>query len=519
MVLSHRLNLKQQQSLVMTPQLQEAIKLLQMSNIELAGYIEAELEQNPLLELDDSERDDPVAPDGDGDGIDDRNPPDENGFDDAADQLQDSLELANAESLPDAADTPLDTSYDDVWDSDSSPANADLGPAAYDAAPTTGSAGSTAFNAIDDGIESRVSDSLTLRDHLTGQLNVDFQDAADRMIGLYLIEMLDESGRLAGELTEAAERLGCSLDRVEAVLERMQGFDPPGVFARNLKECFEIQLREKDRLDPAMQALLDNLHLFEKYDRQALLKVCRVDDEDFQEMLADLRALNPYPASMFEHDLIQPITPDVLMRPHPDGGWQVELNTETLPRVLVNRQYFSHVSRGARRKKDREYLVEQLNSANWLVKALHQRATTILKVSAEIVRQQDAFFVHGVSHMRPLILRDVAEAVSVHESTVSRVTSNKYMASPRGIFELKYFFSASLSSADGQNAHSAEAVRFRVKALCDAETADTVLSDDDIASRLRDDGIDIARRTVAKYREAMSIPSSVRRRRMKAGKL
>jgi RNA polymerase sigma-54 factor len=289
--------------------------------------------------------------------------------------------------------------------------------------------------------------------------------------------------------------------------------------AWDLKECFEIQLREKDRLDPAMQAMLDNLHLFEKFDRSAILKACRVDQEDFLEMLADLRSLNPKPASIFDHELVQPVTPDVLMRPHPDGGWQVELNTETLPRVLVNRQYYSHVRQEARRKKDQEYLTEQLNSANWLVKALHQRATTILKVSAEIVRQQDAFFVHGVSHMRPLILRDVAESISVHESTVSRVTSNKYMASPRGIFELKYFFSAALSSADGGVAHSAEAVRFRIKALCDAETADSVLSDDDIAAQLREDGIDIARRTVAKYREAMHIPSSVRRRRMKAGKL
>jgi len=213
------------------------------------------------------------------------------------------------------------------------------------------------------------------------------------------------------------------------------------------------------------------------------------------------------------------VVPDILMRSHADGGWQVELNSETLPRVLVNRQYYSLVSRGARDKKDREYLIDQLSSANWLIKALHQRATTILKVATEIVRQQDAFFVHGVSHMRPLILRDVAEAVSVHESTVSRVTSNKYMASPRGIYELKYFFSSSLSSADGGVAHSAEAVRYRIKALCDAETADTVLSDDDIAARLHADGIDIARRTVAKYREAMNIPSSVRRRRIKAGKI
>jgi RNA polymerase sigma-54 factor len=354
---------------------------------------------------------------------------------------------------------------------------------------------------------------------LSGQLNVDIQDQVDRIIGLHLIELLDEAGRFAGNCEELAVRLGCDLGRVEAVLDQMQRFDPPGIFARDLKECFEIQLREKDRLDPAMQALLENLHLFEKYDRAAIMKACRVDEEDFQEMMADLRSLNPRPASLFEHEVAQPVSPDILMRAHADGGWQVELNNDTLPRVLINRQYYSHVSRGVRSKKDQEYLTDQLNTANWLVKALHQRATTILKVATEIVRQQDAFFVYGVSHMRPLILRDVAEAVSVHESTVSRVTSNKYMASPRGIFELNYFFSASLSSADGGVAHSAEAVRFRIKSLCDGETADTVLSDDDIAARLREDGVDIARRTVAKYREAMNIPSSVRRRRMRAGKM
>jgi RNA polymerase sigma-54 factor len=515
MALSQRLSLKQQQSLVMTPQLQEAIKLLQMSNMELSAYVEEELEQNPLLE-----RDEPEGDGGDADSTPDELPAttaeaEDSGFEEGADDAADSMELASADSMPAEADSPLDTDYENVWDDGNSPAAADDRLASYDAAPAS-PGGRTDFTDIDNNLEGRVGDSPTLRDHLVAQLNVDIDDAADRIIGLHLIEMLDENGRLAGELSELAERLGCGLDRVESVLKQVQRFDPSGVFARDLKECFEIQLRERDRLDPAMQTLLDNLHLFEKYDRAAILKVCRVDQEDFDEMLADLRSLNPRPGLLFEHEVAQPVTPDILMRPHADGGWQVELNSDTLPRVLVNRQYYAHISRGARNKKDQEYLTDQLNAANWLIKALHQRATTILKVAAEIVRQQDAFFVHGVSHMRPLILRDVAEAIGVHESTVSRVTSNKYMATPRGIYELKYFFSAALSSADGGMAHSAEAVRFRIKALCDAETADTVLSDDDIAARLRDDGIDIARRTVAKYREAMHIPSSVRRRRIKA---
>lgn len=518
MALSQRLSLKQQQSLVMTPQLQEAIKLLQMSNFELTAYVEEELEQNPLLEHDDPDRDD-AAPAAEPNGLaDNTSAPDDAGIDDVADNPADSMELANADSMPADGDSPLDTDYDNVWDNGNSPAAADAGPVSYDAG-SSGPGGRTDFSDIDNSIESRISDTISLRDHLTGQLNVDIQDQVNRIIGLHLIEMLDESGRLTGDLGDVAELLGCDPALVEDVLARVQRFDPPGVFARDLKECFEIQLREKDRLDPAMQTLLENLHLFEKYDRAAIMKVCRVDQEDFEEMWDDLRSLNPRPASRFEHEVAQPVVPDILMRPHSDGGWQVELNADTLPRVLVNRQYYALVSRGVRDKKDQEYIADQLNTANWLVKALHQRATTILKVATEIVRQQDAFFVHGVSHMRPLILRDVAEAVSVHESTVSRVTSNKYMASPRGIYELKYFFSSSLSSADGGMAHSAEAVRFRIKVLCDAETADTVLSDDDIAGRLRDDGIDIARRTVAKYREAMNIPSSVRRRRIKAGKI
>jgi RNA polymerase sigma-54 factor len=443
---------------------------------------------------------------------------DESEFEDGADSPADSMELANADSLPADSDSPLDTDYDNVWDSGNSPAAADTGPISFDTR-SSGSGGRTDFTNIDSSIESRVSDTISLRDHLTGQLNVDILDQVDRIIGLHLIELLDEAGRLTGNLADVSERLGCDLVRVETVLARLQRFDPPGIFARDLKECFAIQLREKNRLDPAMQILLENLHLFEKYDRTAIMKVCRVDQEDFEEMWSDLRSLNPKPASQFEHEVAQPVIPDILMRPHADGGWQVDLNTETLPRVLVNRQYFSRISRSARDKKDQEYITDQLNSANWLVKALHQRATTILKVATEIVRQQDAFFVHGVSHMRPLILRDVAEAVSVHESTVSRVTSNKYMASPRGIYELKYFFSSSLSSADGGTAHSAEAVRFRIKRLCDAESASNVLSDDDIAGMLRADGIDIARRTVAKYREALNIPSSIRRRRIKARKI
>ena len=351
-----------------------------------------------------------------------------------------------------------------------------------------------------------------MRDHLIEQIGVEIADSAERLIALYLVEQLDGSGYLSCAVESAAQDLGVPTDRVARVLQRIQSFDPSGVFARSLAECLAIQLREKDRLDPAMQALLDNLDLLARRDASALQRVCGVDTEDLADMAAEIRALNPKPAARFEHSPIQPITPDVLMRSDGKGGWAVELNSETLPRVLVNTHYYKLACK--RGGKDKSYVTEQLRSANWLVKALHQRATTILKVSAEIVRQQDGFFRHGIAHLRPLVLRDVAEAVEMHESTVSRVTANKYIASPRGLFELKYFFTASIASSTG-DPHSAEAVRFRIKSLVDEETVVEVLSDDMIVDILRGDGIEIARRTVAKYREVLRIPSSVQRRREK----
>ncbi len=299
------------------------------------------------------------------------------------------------------------------------------------------------------------------------------------------------------------------------VLKKLQGFDPTGIFARSLGECLALQLAERDRLDPAMAVMLENLHLIARRDFAALGKLCGVDDEDLAEMTAEIRALNPKPAHAFDFDPAVPIVPDVLMRPGPDGAWLIELNSETLPRVLVNTHYHAKVSSRLNTKEEREYLSEQYQSANWLVRALHQRATTILKVASEVVRRQDAFFRKGVQHLRPLILRDISAAIDMHESTVSRVTSNKYIATHRGIFELKYFFTPTIAGRGGKT-HSAEAVRHRIKALIDAETKNTVLSDDSIVERLQREDIEIARRTVAKYREGMRIPSSVQRRREKA---
>ncbi len=457
----------------MTPQLQQAIKLLQLSNLELSAFIDTELEQNPLLERDDAPAEDAA-----------------------------NTPAAGAETS--AAEDDGDAQWREAAGEEGE-GNLDLAgdPAAW-----------RTRSALPDGLpglDQTLSRPVSLREHLLAQLSVDIAEPADRVIGAHLIGMVDEAGYLQGDLAEIAQRLGCEVARVEATLVRLQRFDPPGVFARDLGECLALQLKDRDRFDPAMQALLANLPLLAGRNAPALMRLCGVDAADLAEMLAELKALNPKPGLAFDTASAEPAVPDVLVRPQ-GASWAVELNSDTLPRVLVNTRYYAEVSGAARSKAERDYLAERHQQANWLVKALHQRATTILKVSTELVRQQEAFFRHGVRHLRPLVLRDIAEAIGMHESTVSRVTSGKYMATPRGIYELKYFFTSAIAAARGGEALSAEAVRFRIKALIEAE-GDAVLSDDGIVEILLKEGIDIARRTVAKYREAMRIPSSVQRRR------
>ena len=493
MALTLRLDQRQTQALVMTPQLQQAIKLLQLSNLELAEYIAEELQENPMLECDEGE--DVV-----GDNA--------SGFE--------STDFEAAQPAKVSTEAGLDVDYNNHYTNDG---GADLIEETYlPQSPTTfAEAGyGGGFDALQPNIEQILSESETLRDHLTRQLAMDLTDPVDRLIGLHLIDMLDDTGYIAGELDTVAEVLGCTMDRVKATLERLQQFDPPGIFARTLAECLALQLADRNRLDPCMQMFLNHLDLLATHDLNGLMKACGADAKDVADMIAEIKALDPKPALAFDHGIAQPITPDVLMRPRPGGGWIVELNSETLPRVLVNNQYHALVSCKARTKKEKQYIIEQFNSANWLVKSLHQRATTILKVATELVRQQDSFFRHGVQHLKPLVLRNIADEIEMHESTVSRVTSNKYIATPRGIYELKYFFTSAISATDGAAVHSATAVRHRIKAMIDEERPKKVLSDDKIVTLLKAEGIDIARRTVAKYREGMGIPSAVHRRRAKS---
>jgi RNA polymerase sigma-54 factor len=501
MALTQRLQLRQSQALVMTPQLMQAIKLLQLSNLDLVSYVEGELERNPLLERDgDSDaQDEPDLPQSEATPDDDAQ---------AGDWIGEDLETSRT-----AMEAQLGTGLDNVFPEDSGQPTPRAG---TETLPVPGQwAGTGGAQHGEYNLEAFVSAETTLADHLAEQLSMAIADPARRMIGQFLIDMVDEAGYLAGDLQTVAQKLGAPMAEVAAVLAILQGFDPAGVCARNLNECLALQLKERDRFDPAMQALVDNLPMLANRQLAALKKVCGVDDEDLADMIGEIRRLNPKPGLAFGSAMVQPIIPDVFVRPGPDGGWLVELNSETLPKVLVNQSYYAKISKTARADGEKNYLTECLQTATWLVRALDQRARTILKVSGEIVRQQDSFFALGVQHLRPLNLKTVADAISMHESTVSRVTANKYMATSRGIFELKYFFTSSISSSDGGEAHSAEAVRHRIRQLIEAEDVRDVLSDDTIVERLRAAGIDIARRTVAKYRDVLRIPSSVQRRRAK----
>jgi RNA polymerase sigma-54 factor len=503
MALTQRLQIRQSQALVMTPQLMQAIKLLQLSNLDLMAYVEAELERNPLLDRGAGEEEGaPVEPEGASAAAE---PPAE------GDAWNAGKSAPHARTTEEPLDTRIEDSFPDYAEA-GPPRGAVEGPAGYSEWAGVGAGGR---DDADYNLEAFVPAETTLADWLREQLMLAVTGPARRMIGQYLIDLVDEAGYLGGDLDAVAEKLGTSVNEVEAVLGILQSFDPPGVCARDLAECLALQLKERDRFDPAMQALIARLDLLAKRDFAALKKICGVGDEDLTDMIGEIRNLNPKPGLAFGSAVVQPIVPDVFVRPGLDGGWIVELNSDTLPKVLVNQSYHAEVSATAKRDTEKSYLAECLQSATWLVRALDQRARTILKVANEIVRQQDGFFAHGVEHLRPLNLKTVAEAIGMHESTVSRVTANKYMATSRGIFELKYFFTSAIAAAHGGEAHSAEAVRHRIKQLIEGETADDVLSDDTIVDKLREAGIDIARRTVAKYREAMRIPSSVQRRREK----
>ena len=481
MSLGLRLELKQSQQLVMTPQLQQAIKLLQMSNLELADFVAGEVEANPLLSVEEpGEIAAPPKPD--------------------AEPALDSKVTAEGD-LTLSAET-FDTGAENL--TDDSPVDLALPDSGWTGLGRSGGEEDMAFDA-------RLSEAPTLRAHLLAQLGQSGADGLTRLIAAQIVEDLDADGLYRGDLEDMARRLGIGLAPAEAALALVQSCDPTGVGARDLAECLCLQLAEEDGLDPEMARLLEHIGLLATGRSADLCKAADIPREILPQMLAELRQLNPRPAAAFARDIAETLIPDIFLRRTDWGGWQVELNTDTLPRVLVDNRYAAMLARGD--GETREFVSNCRNSANWLVKSLDQRARTILKVATEIVRHQETFFDQGITGLRPLTLKMVADEIDMHESTASRVTANKYIATDRGIFELKFFFTNAIGDGDGP---SAEAVRHRIKGLIDAETAKTVLSDDAIVDILQKDGIDIARRTVAKYRKVMDIPSSVERRRRKA---
>lgn len=528
MVLGPRLDLRHSQQLVMTPQLQQAIKLLALTNLELESFISAEVEKNPLLEAD---TDGPDLPDigleeppgerFDGEEAPEGAAPDtDSGFEGGEISTADTLMSGG---MADGDDAPLDMDIDsEIYHHDSDADRMGSGDAADGGLdPMLGLNGQGAIGGGDlpdddlPGIDGLlVQHSVSLADHLHEQARAAFNDVQSLAIATYLIDLVDDAGYLAEPVENVAERLGVPPEQALGVLKVLQTFDPAGVCARSLGECLMIQAREADRCDPAMEALLNNLDVLAKGDLPALRRICGVDQEDLADMIRELRTYNPKPGLAFGSENVQTVVPDVYVRKLASGKWSVELNTATLPRVLVNRSYYAELSTRAT-KAERSFLSDCFQSANWLVKALDQRARTILKVASELVRQQEEFFEQGVRALKPLNLKHIAEAIGMHESTVSRVTSNKFLSCERGVFELKYFFTSAIQSADGGDAHSAEAVKQRIKELIDQEKPGAILSDDKLVEILVAEKFDIARRTVAKYREALKIPSSVQRRRLK----
>ncbi len=515
MALGPRLDLRQSQSLVMTPQLQQAIRLLAASNLELEAHVAAALDANPLLEMGEVRQDDAAPTDGNTEAAaapEEREADalmQERGASDAAESAADSADQ------PTEADNPLDIGSN-ALDPEKAPGDADWGQAA-----NSGGAAGSGSSGGDDGypdLENHAGSGVTLAQHLEDQVGAASYGPKEAIIAMRIIGELDEAGYFTADMRQLAQDLGVLEDEIEDALLLVQSLDPTGVGARSLSECLMLQAKEVNRYDPAMARLIDNLDLLGAGEVARLKRMCQVDEDDFADMLAELRNYDPKPGFAFGDAPEAAIVPDVLITRNTtggkDGAWDIRLNEDSLPRLVVNREYYVELREGCDDKESRSWLKEHLTDANWLIRALDQRQKTILKVAAEIVKRQAGFFREGVTAMKPLILREVADAIEMHESTVSRVTSNKFLACPRGTFELKYFFSSGVAASDGEGA-SSEAIKARIKALTDAEDPKKVLSDQKLVDLLKEEGFDLARRTVAKYREAAGIGSSAQRRRAK----
>ncbi|MAR64067.1 MAG: RNA polymerase sigma-54 factor [Rickettsiales bacterium] len=476
MQITQNLKLKQSQSLVMTPQLQQAIKLLQLNNLELTDLVNKELEENPFLENESTEE---IVED----------------FDENTNDLSDSFE--SGESLK---DEPKIDDYENRWDIDSN----------HQSFNKNINSDSTDAGSV---VEQTLSERVSLKTILKSQAELEFELDTDKQISELLIDYIDPSGWITYSLDEISSFSGYELKKIEEVLLKMQSFEPNGVFARNLKECLILQLKNDEKLCSSKQILIENLELLGEGNLKELQKITNLKEDELRESIKCVRLLNPKPGTKYSEEYTNIFNPDVIVSKN-NENWEVELNDSTLPKVTVNQEYINEIESLNCSDTDKKYINENLNSAKWLIKAIQQRNMTTLKISAEIVNQQKLFFEKGKKYLKPMILKDVAKKINMHESTVSRVTSEKLMLTPRGIFEMKLFFSASIGSTSEGESHSAASVRESLKKLISNEPMNSPFSDEILVDKLQSQGISLARRTVAKYRELLNIPSSSIRRRM-----
>ncbi|MEQ8857329.1 MAG: RNA polymerase factor sigma-54 [Pseudomonadales bacterium] len=522
------LSIKLGQQLTMTPQLQQAIRLLQLSSLDLQQEIQTALESNPMLELEEEsenlaeeglEADERDSTDEPGDHDPD---PDPSGDDDDDDRAEHNGDELNLESLRTDSDGDADeAAVDGEWDS---PIPEDLPVDTQWDDIYPGGAGASGPGPDEDwDLDARNSATESLQDHLIWQLNLTQMSDVDRMIAVAIIDAIDPDGMLTASVEEITESLGpfddesttVDVDEVVAVLKHIQQFDPTGVAARNLGECLSLQLRQLPAdtqwLEPARCLVEQHIALLGSRDFAALKRKLKLSEEELAEVIRLIQSLNPRPGSSIAADVPEYVVPDVLVSRR-NGRWQVELNGEATPRLRINDTYANLVKR-ADNSSENTYLRDNLQEARWFLKSLQSRNETLLKVATRIVEHQRGFLEYGEEAMKPLVLHDIAEAVEMHESTISRVTNRKYMHTPRGIFELKYFFSSHVSTSSGGEV-SSTAIRALIKKLTAEENPRKPLSDNKIATILAKQNINVARRTVAKYRESLSIPPSNERKRL-----
>jgi len=472
------LQLRLSQQLAMTPQLQQAIRLLQLSTLELQQELQQALESNPLLEQIDTHEE-----------IDTR-------------ETQDSETLDTADALEQKEmpeELPLDASWDTIY--------------------TAGTPSGTSGDYIDDELPVYQGETTqTLQDYLMWQVELTPFSDTDRAIATSIVDAVDETGYLTVPLEDILESIGdeeIDIDEVEAVLKRIQRFDPVGVAAKDLRDCLLIQLSQFDKTTPWLEEarliISDHLDLLANHDFRTLMRVTRLKEDVLKEAVNLIQSLDPRPGQSIQTGEPEYVIPDVLVRKH-NGHWTVELNSDSIPRLQIN-QHYASMCNNARNDGDSQFIRSNLQDAKWLIKSLESRNDTLLRVSRCIVEQQQAFFEQGEEYMKPMVLADIAQAVEMHESTISRVTTQKYLHSPRGIFELKYFFSSHVNTEGGGEA-SSTAIRALVKKLIAAENPAKPLSDSKLTSLLSEQGIMVARRTVAKYRESLSIPPSNQRKQL-----